>query len=116
MERLLINSQTKVQRVSLAFSRFLLKTIDWNQRLIAINGARGAGKTTLLLQYAKKYLKTDGSSLYISLDDLYFMENSIRELAEAFYLTGGQVLLLDEIHKYPNWSRELKLIYDDFPD
>ncbi len=116
MERLLINSQAKVQRVSLAFSRFLLKKIDWNQRLIAINGARGAGKTTLLLQYAKKYLKADGSSLYVSLDDLYFMDHSIRELAEEFYLAGGLVLLLDEIHKYPNWSRELKLIYDDFPN
>jgi RecA-superfamily ATPases implicated in signal transduction len=52
--------------------------------LIAINGARGAGKTTLLLQYAKKYLKADGTSLYVSLDDLYFMDHSIRELAEEF--------------------------------
>lgn len=116
MERLLIQSQAKIQRVSLSFTRFLLEKIDWSQRLIAINGSRGAGKTTLLLQYAKKYLSADGTSLYISLDDLYFMEHSIRELAEEFYLSGGKVLLLDEIHKYPNWSRELKLIYDDFPD
>lgn len=116
MEKLLSNSQIKIQRVSLEFIRFLIEKVDWNQRLIAINGARGSGKTTLLLQYAKTHLKADGSSLYISLDDLYFMEHSIRELAEEFYLSGGKVLLLDEIHKYPNWSRELKLIYDDFPD
>jgi uncharacterized protein len=116
MEKLLLNSQVKVQRISLGFSRFLLDKIDWSQRLIAITGARGAGKTTLLLQYAKKYLASDGTSLYTSLDDLYFMDHSIRELAEEFYLSGGKVLLLDEIHKYPNWSRELKLIYDDFPE
>lgn len=116
MEKLLINSQAKIQRISLDFSRFLMKKIDWKQRLIAINGARGAGKTTLLLQYAKMHLNSDGTSLYISLDDLYFTEQSILGLAEEFYLSGGKVLLLDEIHKYPNWSRELKLIYDDFPE
>ncbi len=116
MEKLILNSQAKIQRVSLVFSRFLLTKIDWNQRLIAINGARGSGKTTLLLQYAKLNLKSDGTSLYISLDDLYFTEHSMLDLAEEFYLSGGKVLLLDEIHKYPNWSRELKLIYDDFPD
>ncbi|WP_111668738.1 ATP-binding protein [Algoriphagus litoralis] len=116
MEKLLTNSQAKIQAVSLDFSRFLLTKIDWTQRLIAINGARGAGKTTLLLQYAKKHLSADGTSLYISLDDLYFTSNSILDLAEEFYLSGGRVLLLDEIHKYPNWSREIKLIYDDFPE
>jgi uncharacterized protein len=116
VEKLILNSQAKIQRVSLVFSRFLLTKIDWTQRLIAINGARGAGKTTLLLQYAKQHLTADGTSLYISLDDLYFSEHSIRDLAEEFYLSGGKVLLLDEIHKYPNWSRELKLIYDDFPE
>jgi uncharacterized protein len=116
MEKLLINSQAKIQRVSLDFSRFLLDKIDWKQRLIAVTGARGAGKTTLLLQFAKKHLKPDGTNLYISLDDLYFMEHSMVELADQFYLSGGRVLLLDEIHKYPNWSRELKLIYDDFPE
>ncbi|MBN7809616.1 ATP-binding protein [Algoriphagus sp. H41] len=116
MEKLLLNSQAKIQRVPVAFRRFLLQKIDWGQRLIAINGARGSGKTTLLLQYAKTQLVADGTSLYISLDDLYFSEHSMRDLAEEFYLGGGKVLLLDEIHKYPNWSRELKLIYDDFPD
>ena len=116
MEKLLLNSQAKIQRVSLDFRRFLLEKIDWSQRLIAINGARGAGKTTLLLQYAKSQLTADGTSLYISLDDLYFAEHSVRDLADEFYLSGGRVLLLDEIHKYPNWSRELKLIYDDFPE
>ncbi|GAB2487632.1 ATP-binding protein [Algoriphagus taiwanensis] len=116
MEKLLTNSQAKIQRISLDFSRFLLNKIDWKQRLIAVTGARGAGKTTLLLQYAKKYLKPDGTNLYISLDDLYFMEHSMVELVDQFYLSGGRVLLLDEIHKYPNWSRELKLIYDDFPE
>jgi predicted AAA+ superfamily ATPase len=52
---------------------------------------------------------------FCSLDDLYFSDHSLLDLAEKFTLAGGKKLLLDEIHKYPNWSRELKLIYDDFP-
>ncbi|REG92038.1 ATP-binding protein [Algoriphagus antarcticus] len=115
MEKLHLNSQKKIQGISLDFQRFLLEKIDWNERLIAISGARGAGKTSLLLQHGKKHLPENGSILFVSLDDLYFSDHSILELAEDFQLTGGKVLLLDEIHKYPNWSRELKLIYDDFP-
>jgi hypothetical protein len=76
-------------------------------------GARGVGKTTILLQLAKH---SDKEVLYVALDDLFFTENSLYTLAENFFQTGGELLLLDEVHKYPNWSRELKLIYDDFPD
>ncbi len=115
MEALYLNSQKKIQQVSLSFQRFLLEKIDWNERLIAISGARGAGKTILLLQHAKKHLPQDGTVLFVSLDDLYFSDHSLLDLAGKFTLAGGKKLLLDEIHKYPNWSRELKLIYDDFP-
>jgi predicted AAA+ superfamily ATPase len=53
--------------------------------------------------------------LYTSLDDLYFLENTVVSLAKEFVQQGGTHLFLDEVHKYPNWSREIKLIYDQFP-
>jgi predicted AAA+ superfamily ATPase len=95
--------------------RYLLNEIDWNDRLIGIKGARGSGKTTLLYQYIKFKLPKDSSSLYASLDNLYFLENNLVSLAKEFVLQGGTHLFLDEVHKYPRWSRELKLIYDQFP-
>jgi predicted AAA+ superfamily ATPase len=96
--------------------RYLLNEIDWSNRLIGIKGARGSGKTTLLLQYIKFKLPKESTSLYATLDDLYFLENNLVDLAKEFALRGGTHLVLDEVHKYPNWSRELKLIYDRFPN
>jgi predicted AAA+ superfamily ATPase len=96
--------------------RYLLEKIDWSNKLIAIKGARGSGKTTLLLQKIKYHLPTDSVALYTSLDNLYFLDNNLISLAKEFTLHGGTHLFLDEVHVYPNWSRELKLIYDQFPD
>lgn len=115
MENLLLEFQQKINRTSLDFQRYLIKEIDWNNQLIAIKGARGSGKTTLLLQYAKQHLNLK-TSLFVSLDHLFFVENTLIDLAKDFSKMGGSHLLLDEVHKYPNWSRELKLIYDDVPD
>lgn len=93
----------------------MLTQIDWSNRLIGIRGARGSGKTTLLLQYIKFKLSKDAEPLYASLDNLYFLENTLITLAREFVQNGGTHLFLDEVHKYPQWSRELKLIYDQFP-
>lgn len=95
--------------------RYLLNQIDWSNRLIGIKGARGSGKTTLLLQKLKFKLDQKAEPLYVSLDNLFFIENTLVSLAKEFVLKGGTHLFLDEVHKYPNWSRELKLIYDQFP-
>lgn len=84
--------------------------------MIGISGARGSGKTTLLLQYLAKNLPKDGSALYVAMDDLLFQDTGMLELAERFSREGGKHLLLDEVHKYPRWSRELKLIYDNVPN
>ena len=90
--------------------------IEWIARLIGIKGARGVGKTTLILQYIKKYLKTDNSVLYVSLDDIWFSDHNLVELTDEFVKKGGSFLFLDEVHKYPDWSKEIKNIYDDFPE
>ncbi|TDD78430.1 ATP-binding protein [Flavobacterium caseinilyticum] len=115
MEDLLLEFQQKINRISLDFQRYLIKEVDWNNQLISIKGARGSGKTTLLLQYAKQHLNLK-TSLFVSLDHLFFTENTLVDLAKDFSKMGGSHLLLDEVHKYPNWSRELKLIYDDVPE
>ena len=91
--------------------------INWNSRLIGIRGARGVGKTTMLLQHIKETHGTNPTvALYASLDHLYFSRHSLLDLAEEFYKQGGQCLYLDEVHKYEGWSREIKNIYDGFPE
>lgn len=115
MEELLFEFQQKLTRVTKEFERYLIPKIDLNNRLIIIEGARGVGKTTLLLQLAKFHLPSN-NSLYISLDHIYFYNHTLYELAKRYQQFGGKYLLLDEVHKYPNWSREIKLIYDNFPD
>ncbi|WP_417359224.1 ATP-binding protein [Galbibacter sp.] len=115
MDDLLFEFQIKMERISLDIQRYIIKELDLNNRLIAIKGARGAGKTTLLLQLAKLHLPLQ-STLYVSLDHIYFFDNKLYELAKQFVQFGGTHLLLDEVHKYPTWSREIKLIYDNFPE
>lgn len=115
MDRLKQISENRLQRIQTDFTRFLMGEIDWDARMIGISGARGAGKTTLLLQYMKNRLPANAEALYASLDDIYFAENPLIYLAEEFYKKGGEFLFLDEVHKYPDWSRELKNIYDNLP-
>ncbi len=114
METLILKSRRKIQNTPQKFKRYLYDQINYNNKQISILGARGSGKTTLLLQIAAR--KKDDHCLYVALDDLFFVGNTLYQLAEDFEKQGGSLLLLDEVHKYPGWSRELKLIYDDFPD
>lgn len=106
----------KIDLVSIDFKRSLMNQIQWDARLIGIKGARGVGKTTLLLQYIKENLPIDESTLYVSLDNIWFGENKLSTLTDSFVKRGGKYLFLDEVHKYPNWSQELKNIYDDYPE
>ena len=92
----------------------MVNKVDLKNRLIAVKGAKGSGKTTLLLQIAKQKFDLN-KTLYVSLDHIYFFEKKLYYLAKEFSDNGGIHLLLDEVHKYPNWSREIKLIYDNFP-
>jgi len=114
MEQLIDISKKRVKKTPDSFKRFLIDKINTSQRLIGIKGARGVGKTTLLLQILKK-IPSD-KSLYVSLDNLYFVTNTLFDLANKFIQKGGEYLYLDEVHKYKNWSQELKNIYDSFPE
>ncbi len=115
MEILYELSSKKLRSMNADFVRHLFHEIDWNDRLISIAGSRGTGKTTLMLQHLKKTY-TESEALYVSLDHLYFTKNNLVETADRFSKMGGRALYLDEVHKYPNWSMELKNIYDDYPE
>ena len=96
--------------------RVLMDEIDWSERLIGIKGTRGVGKTSFLLEYAKEnYGKEDRKCLYINMNNFYFQGRGLADFAEDFVNQGGRVLLIDQVFKQPNWSRELRLCYDRFP-
>ena len=115
MDKLFEYSKLRINSVSTYFKRYLREKIDWDNRLIAITGARGIGKTTLLLQYIKEQLpQLPDEVIYANLDDLYFSKNTVVDFADAFVKRGGKYLFLDEVHKYKNWSQEIKNIYDYF--
>lgn len=105
-----------LQNVSNDFRRFLHQQINWKQRMIGVKGPRGAGKTTLLLQYLKFDIGLPPHALYITADHTWFYSHSLLETATDWYKLGGRILFIDEVHKYPSWSRELKNIYDGLPD
>jgi len=104
-----------LKQTNYSFKRYLYDQINWNDRLIIIKGQRGVGKTTLILQYIKTEVEDISKALYVSLDDIYFSVNKLSDLVEQFVLNGGRNLFIDEIHRYPDWSVELKNIYDFYP-
>ncbi|MCH8534612.1 MAG: AAA family ATPase [Flavobacteriaceae bacterium] len=111
MERLFQYSNQLITQVDTSFTRYLYSEINWSNRLVGLIGPRGIGKTTLLLQYIKNNLNPQ-ETLYVTAEDFYFAKNRFTDLASDFVKGGGKYLFIDEIHKYPDWSKELKLIYD----
>jgi len=111
MQTLFEYSNRLVSNVDNKFTRYLYNSIHWENRLIGIVGPRGVGKTTLILQYIKNNLDIR-HTLYVSAEDFYFAKHRLSNLASDFVKWGGKYLFIDEIHKYPEWSKELKLIYD----
>ena len=113
-ERLLANTQTEIIREK-------MDDIHWNAQLISIMGAKGVGKSTLIRQYLKQnFALGDRRVLYCSADTVDFSMRTLVGLAEEFVMRGGELLVVDEIHKYhsgtSDWSREIKEIYELFPD
>lgn len=112
--QLILRYKSKLQSTSTDFVRYLHNQIKWDAQLVALIGARGVGKTTLILQHIKLHDDPD-TSLYVSADDIYFASHTLVGLAEEFYQSGGKRLYIDEIHRYTNWSTEIKNIYDFLP-
>ncbi|WP_418697069.1 ATP-binding protein [Bacteroides sp.] len=114
---LYINSTRLTNSVDMSHIRYLYDAIDWDSRMICIKGARGVGKTTLMLQRIGQSFPKSEQAIYVSLDDLWFTEHRLIDLAEYHFLHSGTHLFVDEVHRYPydNWIQELKNIYDRYP-
>lgn len=111
MEKLQATFDKLLRETTSTFHRYMYDHIDWDARMVGLLGPRGVGKTTLVLQHIKERLPRR-ETLYVVAEDLYFASHTLVDLADAFARTGGKYLFIDEVHKYPGWSRELKLIYD----
>lgn len=106
-----------LRQVDDKFYRSVYNKIDWSNRMIGLKGPRGTGKTTLMLQQLKFHGAETQNQLYITMEHPHFYNRgSLFETVQEFYQFGGRYLFIDEVHKYENWSRELKVIYDGFPD
>ena len=117
METLFRRHDQYIAKTPMDIVRETMQDIGWDSRLIAIVGARGVGKSTLMRQYVKlNFEPYDRSVLYCSLDSVYFSTHTVIELAEGFVAGGGRRLMLDEVHKYDGWSREIKEIYELYPE
>lgn len=115
MEQLYNTMRTLLSHTSLNFKRYKFKDLNPRNRMFGIVGPRGVGKTTMILQYIKELPDTP-ETLYVSADNMYFSSHTLLELADRFVKQNGRNLFIDEIHKYANWSQELKQMYDTMPE
>lgn len=117
METLFKKHKIMISQVNMDIVRDTINVIDWEKPLVAIRGSRGVGKTTLMRQYIRShYGDNAGEALYCVMDSMYFTNHSLLDMCERFHMVGGKHLFLDEVHKYPNWSKEIKEIHDLYPN
>ena len=106
-----------VEHTNAPVRRTLMDEIDWSDRLIGIKGTRGVGKSTFLLQYAKEHFgPTDRKCLYVNMNNFYFQSRGIADFAGDFVRHGGRTLLIDQVFKQSDWSKELRKCYDLYPE
>ena len=115
MNRLYEYMNRQLATVPTSFHRYKYDEINWNNHMLGLVGPRGVGKTTLFLQRIKEEHSPE-EALYVSAENMFFANNTLIDLADAFCKQGGRFLFIDEVHKYSGWSRELKIIYDSFPN
>jgi uncharacterized protein len=116
MDKLYVFHHRLVSKTNTKFTRYLKDQVNRESQLIGIKGARGVGKSTLLLQHIKANFAKGDQALYISMDSLAVKPCTLFEIAEHHHNRGGTHLFIDEIHKYVDWSRELKSLYDLYPE
>lgn len=115
MEALFLAYNRRLEETDCSYQRYLYSQIEWEERLIGIKGARGVGKTTMLFQRIKLTFPDRSIAFYVSLDHIWFSTHSLLELTEYLYTHGVTYLFLDEVHRYKDWIKEVKIIYDSYP-
>src|ERR1039458_1525801 len=116
MDTLIETYHRLLREVKPVYRRRFYEDFHMDSRFVGIIGARGVGKTTFLLHYLREHYQQSPQALYISADNLYFFEHTLLEVVDQFVKEfDGQILCVDEVHKYKNWDQELKNIYDSYP-
>lgn len=109
--------QEQLRLVTSDFKRYMYDKLAWEARLVGLVGPRGVGKSTMVLQHLKEQdAETKARSIYLSADHSYFLTHTLADTAAQFVREGGLWMYIDEVHKYDNWSIELKQIYDSHPE
>ncbi len=103
-----------IKNVPYKIKRYLFKEINWKANTICLTGARGTGKTTLLLQYYLEKYSDVERCLYLSADHITVVSHGLYKIAQEYFKYGGEAIIIDEVHKYTNWSQEVKNIIDTF--
>ena len=116
LQRLIEIHDRVVNLKNRSYKRYLYDEINWSLNALCLFGARGTGKTTLMIQYYQDHYGSVEKALYVTADHVHVLSHGLAEIADAYFRSGGQALFIDEIHKYPGWSVELKNILDVYSD
>ncbi len=117
MDVLFEKQDAMLRATSMKIVRGFMNQVNWSAPMLCIRGSRGVGKSTLLRQYIKQHFPSGSEQvLYCSMDWVYFSQHSMLEVAERFHKRGGKLLVFDEVHKYDQWSREVKEVAETYPD
>ena len=88
MERLIEMYRKKLRFTSTAFIRSTVYEINRDARSVP-------------QQHIKRNFPQDERTIYVSLDSIYFSDNTLYDFADRFVKRGGTRLHLDEVHKSP---------------
>ena len=117
MEALFEKQDALLRATDMNIVRSFMDDVNWDTPMLCIRGPRGVGKSTLLRQYVKMHYEPGSEEvLYCSMDWVYFSQHSMLEIAEKFYKRGGKLLIFDEVHKYAQWSSEVKEVAETYPN
>ena len=116
MESLFKKHCILISQTSTEIVREMMRSVNWKKQLVSIRGSHGVGKTMLMRQYIRQHYGVNaGEALYCVMDSMYFTNHTLPETADRFHIMGGKHLFLDEVHKYPTCSKEVKEIIDLWP-
>ena len=107
-------SAERIRETDTSFHRYLFGEIDWDARVVALDGPRGVGKTTMFLQHLRENQSESDSSLYVSIDNVWLNTQELYELVQHHVRHGGGSVYIDEIHYLSDWQNLIKSLYDNF--
>lgn len=116
---LVLLSQVQLRIHNRPFLRTQFRGDPFKARMTILLGPRGVGKTTAMVQHLLKFAGgdvLDQRILFVPSDHIGLKDSSLYVIGEAFALRGGTHVCFDEIHKVEGWARELKSLYDTFPE